>query len=200
MERTVLAGTFYRHFKDKLYQIMTVAYHSETGEPMVVYQALYGDYRTYVRPLDMFLSEVDREKYPDCPQQYRFEQVELRAADAEHIADAEHMAGAEHIADTTHTPGTANPEHTPHITPSANTADTTQPNRYLLQFLEAETLTAKLEVLDLMKGRVTTAELESICMTLDISTPSGDPEEQIEGIRKVLRMRQHYDGSRLRSS
>lgn len=58
-----------------LYQIVGVAVHSEDRSPMMVYRALYDEFGLYVRPFEMFMSEVDREKYPQIKQKYRFEKV-----------------------------------------------------------------------------------------------------------------------------
>lgn len=74
--RKLQLNRVYRHFKNKNYLVLDVATHSETKEKYVVYRALYDDCGLYIRPYDMFMSEVDHEKYPDVKQKYRFELVE----------------------------------------------------------------------------------------------------------------------------
>lgn len=67
-------GQIYRHFKGNKYKIITIAYDSETTKKVVVYKSLV-DSKTWVRDYEMFISKVDRNKYPECEQEYRFELV-----------------------------------------------------------------------------------------------------------------------------
>lgn len=78
--REVKKGKVYRHFKGKKYKVLAIAYDSETNNDenmrkLVVYEALYGDHKIWVRDYDMFLSKVDKEKYPEVKQEYRFEEI-----------------------------------------------------------------------------------------------------------------------------
>lgn len=72
MEQKLKPG-LYRHFKGNLYTVLGLTTHSETGEPMVVYRAEYGERGLWVRPYEMFCGPVDRQKYPDADQDARFQ-------------------------------------------------------------------------------------------------------------------------------
>ena len=81
MERVIKIGKTYRHFKNKLYKVIDIVYDSESNnddelKKVVIYEALYGDNLRWARPYDMFNSLVDKEKYPNMEQEYRFEEVD----------------------------------------------------------------------------------------------------------------------------
>lgn len=170
MERIPKQGEFYRHFKNKLYQITAVAEHTETGEFLVVYQALYGDFRIFARPLSMFTSKVDREKYPDAAQEYRFERVEP--------GTMEDLFGEK---------------------PEERQAEPElKPNPWLVRFLDAESLEERLGLLYQMRGKISQRELDSLYTVLDAPRVQGDAEEQLLALEQLLRTQMKYDGGRLR--
>ena len=87
VKRDIHVGDIVRHFKrewvsadtsEYLYKVLAFASHTETGERLVIYQGMYEPFKICARPYDMFMSEVDREKYPDVKQKYRFEKLEER--------------------------------------------------------------------------------------------------------------------------
>ena len=170
--RDIRQGQFYRHFKDRLYQIVAVAEHSETGEQMVVYQALYGDYRIYVRPYEMFASEVDHEKYPDVTQKYRFELVEF--------ARKQHQVKVE----------------TPVQQQQEAGEDTVNP--ILMEFLEADTLEEKMHILAYNRNKMDDNLLNSIAISLDLVVEKETVREKYDEILNCISMMEKFECNRFR--
>ena len=221
MERIPKSGEFYRHFKNKLYQVITVATHSETGEQLVIYQALYGDYKTYARPLAMFTNEVDHEKYPEVTQKYRFERVEpgdwkedtgyaKAAADTETVSDAD-CHGAEKLPDTA---GYRKCEEvqtqeniaqgTAQITEDSRTVENqadeskAQINQKVLEFFDTEDFDERYNILVSLRDELDDQMVNILAVALDVVIPEGRLEERYDALKNCLRTRQRYESTRLR--
>ena len=185
-------GEFYRHFKDKMYQIIAVAVHSETKEKLVIYQALYGEYGVYARPLDMFMSEVDKEKYPDAAQKYRFEKIE-------------------NIGELSKNSSSSNCENEESLyTDEKNISDKVlkdniqsdkAPNlgkNYFMEFLEADSFSDKKEIILANREFISDRELDTMYEIYGLKRQNIDKDIDIADLIGYLDMQQQYEGKRLR--
>ncbi len=176
------AQEIYRHFKGNLYQIVTIAEHTESGEMMVVYQAMYGDFKIYTRPLEMFCSKVDREKYPEVSQEYRFE---LQGCCGENVKvnPVVEQVSCEEIAQE---PAMTKQEESvePDLDPG------------LLEFLDAETYTQRLNILTGMHHRITDALLTTMAIACDVEVDDGDLESRYQSLKNCLLTLDKYEISR----
>lgn len=179
--RSLVPGDKFRHFKNKMYQIVAVAYHSETREKMVVYQALYGDYKVYVRPYDMFMSEVDRDKYPDAVQKYRFEKIEGADVSGAFNATAETDCGntvAEEPGNRYELPEGVNP--------------------LLIEFFDREGYKEKIEYLNSIKNKIDDKLISDIAVSMDFTVGEGALDERLDSLLYCLRTKARFECGRLR--
>ena len=185
-------GEFYRHFKDKMYQIIAVAVHSETKEKLVIYQALYGEYGVYARPLDMFMSEVDKEKYPDASQKYRFEKIE-------------------NIGELSKSNSSSSYENEKSLyTDEKNISDkvlkdniqsdkaTNLGKNYFIEFLEADSFSDKKEIILANREFISDRELDTMYEIYGLKRQNIDKDIDIADLIGYLDMQQQYEGKRLR--
>ena len=177
----------YRHFKGRLYQIVTMAVHSETGEDLVVYQALYGSFRVYARPLSMFMSKVDKTKYPNVAQEWRFEKVQKKTMEALKEAKEEAPVTEEKPEEkpAAFAQAAASPE---------KTGDDSLPP-LLLEFLDSRRASDRLKFLSQMHRRLTDEMVDTMAVALDIEVKSGDLEERYNELKYCLQMRDKYERS-----
>lgn len=168
-------GEFYKHFKGKMYQIVAIAIHSETGEELVIYQKLYDDFKVHARPLVMFMSEVDRVKYPDATQKYRFEKVtpmvEVKVEETPAVQETSVIE-----------------EHT--------RLDEGNPNKDLLEFLNAETYEQKRNVLVGLRHRITDRLIDDMAASMDVVVEEGDTWERYQSLLACITTKAKFEITR----
>lgn len=188
----------YKHFKGNQYQITAVAQHTETEELLVVYQALYGDFKTYARPLDMFLSEVDREKYPDVKQKYRFE---LQSENAERQAERERAAKEQAASAAVRTEDAGRADAVDTGVSRANDvqeAEQLNLDPQVLEFLDADSYEQRLNILAGLHHRITDDMITTMAVACDIEVPDGETETRYASLKSCLLTLERYECNRLR--
>ncbi len=191
MGRMPKAQEIYKHFKGDLYQIVSVAEHTETGEILVVYQAMYGDFKIYARPLEMFISKVDKEKYPNVSQEYRFElqkawctgDFEMNDA-TESVQESEMVPVQEQIVEEVVVAREASGE---------VCTEEVQLDPMLLEFLDADSYEKRLNILAGMHHRITDEMITTMAVVCDIEIEEGDLEMRYTQLRNCLSTRGKYE-------
>ena len=187
----------YRHFKGNLYQIVTLAIHSETREELVVYQALYGDYKVYARPLSMFMEEVDRQKYPDVLQKYRSEKVS--AAEAAEKQPGQEEKGKPPVIPEAVMQGDREEKGTkPDPRPLLQDDEEFVLDPQVMEFLDADTYEERLNILASMRHRITDDMINTMAISVDLEIEDGEIEERYEELKNCLLTLERFECNRLR--
>jgi len=202
---TVEIGKFYRHFKGKNYQVLNIATHSETGEQMVIYQALYGRFEVFCRPLDSFCEMLDRSKYPDSSQLYRFVETTADAVEKQNsaaaVSERADVSGSKDTAgdyagSTQANAAAESAAYAPSYDSSADNVERAAP--VLMMFLEAEDAQSKFNVLKEHYLEIDQRTMTNIEVSMDVISTTDDMDERIRFVMDVLKTRMRYENNRLR--
>jgi hypothetical protein len=214
-DRVPQPGQIYNHFKNKLYQIITLGYDAETGEAMVVYQALYGEFKTYIRKLESFLSEVDHVKYPEVVQKYRFELKNLKEESTSepterqmaspmpvHAVPSEAISkdeGRQQVELQSEVPEQKEVGiETPEVAVPAAVTEINGVNAVLLKFLDADSFYKKLEVITSNRKHMNDRVINDMAVSLDCTVEEGPLENRIQGLIFCLQALCRFEDKRLR--
>ena len=212
--QTPVAGQIYKHFKGNLYKVLAVAVHTESEEKLVVYQSVDNPDRVFARPLEMFMSDIDRFRYPLIRAKYRFtlvsepeeetdEPLKTKAAESETHQPSEDTLAAS--------------------IPSSEQEEETEPSKtevteeqsdddsavykdngelvidpYVEGVLDEKEFSKKIEFFEMLRGKCTEDMLTTIAISLDIQLQEGSIEDKYSQILRTLKMHEKYETSRLR--
>ncbi len=191
-----MSGELYRHFKGNLYQILTVAAHTETGEELVVYQALYGDYGFYARPLPMFMSKVDRVKYPDVTAVYRFERFDPKKEEKTQVKGPLHQEDTQSVISVPIDQAADKNQWVEGVASDLYTKEGI--SAILMEFLDAATFREKLEIVQSNRKAINDKIINDMAMSIDCTVSEGDMEERIASLIYCLQTRIRFEARRLR--
>ena len=184
MNQIPQAGEIYQHFKGKLYRIVALATHTETGEQLVIYQALYGEFQVFARPLSMFLEKVDAKKYPDAAGKDRFMRIP--------------MAEAAAVPQPVPAPSENPVEPRPAAMPSESNVESRAVAASSENSVEPQPDPEKLEVFAALEGKADLHMLNAIAASLDLELSEGSLEEQYDTLKSCLMTLERYECNRLR--
>ena len=196
MNQIPQAGEIYQHFKGKLYRIVTLATHTETGEQLVIYQALYGEFQVFARPLSMFLEKVDAKKYPDAAGKDRFMRIPM--AEAAAVPQPVPASSEKPVEPRPAAMPSENPVESRPAAASSESPVEPQPDPGLLAFLDADSYEEKLEVFAALEGKADLHMLNAIAASLDLELSEGSLEEQYDTLKSCLMTLERYECNRLR--
>lgn len=208
MSNKPLPQQIYRHFKGNLYRIVTLAKHSETGEELVIYQALYGEYQVYARPLSMFFDLVDRVKYPDALQKYRFELcdelIRMPGANGQEPSMQTGSTKDEAVCAETMQPEPVKEAMQPSVEEEKDVQENSAQEEELnidplvLEFLDADSYEERLNILAALHHRITDEMINTMAIATDLEVGEGDTEERYEELKSCLLTLEKYECNRLR--